>query len=342
VQAAPALSCPVGARAAGEGQLPASPDEDATRLYGSSPAMARVRELIGRFATSHASVLIQGETGTGKELVAQALHALSPRAGGPFIAIDCAALPTSLLESELFGYSKGAFTDAKATRVGLFAEASGGTLFFDEVAELTLDAQAKLLRALQERKLRPLGSNAEVTFDARVLCATHKNLAQEVAAGRFRQDLYFRLNVLQISLPPLRERGSDVVLLARRLLTKVDSCEAQRAPTLTPELAAALMHHAWPGNVRELESCVENLATLARDGLMSTADLPEAMRHPEASAVTGEAEGEQLITLDELERRYVLRALHLLHHNRSRVAEVLGMDRRTLYRRLETWGLPTS
>jgi two-component system response regulator HydG len=286
-------------------------------------------------------VLIQGETGTGKELVARALHDLSSRSKGPFVAIDCATLPTTLLESELFGHAKGAFTDARASKLGLFAEAAGGTLFFDEVAELSLDGQAKLLRSLQERKMRPLGSNKEVSFDARVVCATHKNLPQEVAAGRFREDLYFRLKVLQVELPPLRTRGMDAVHLAAFFLERICGREGRAALSLPAAVATALLHHEWPGNVRELQSCVENLAALASAGQVSLEDLPPQVRRQPRAAEVSATPGATGVTLDSYEREYVLRVLESVHDNRSRAAEVLGIDRRTLYRKLETWGLPT-
>jgi two-component system response regulator HydG len=322
-------------------RAPSRGSEAATGLRGGSPAMVRLRDLVARLAASSASVLIQGETGTGKELVARALHDLSSRSKGPFVAIDCATLPTTLLESELFGHAKGAFTDARASKVGLFAEAAGGTLFFDEVAELSLDGQAKLLRSLQERKMRPLGSNREVSFDARVVCATHKNLPQEVAAGRFREDLYFRLKVLQVELPPLRTRGMDAVHLAGFFLERICGREGRAALSLPPAVATALLHHEWPGNVRELESCVENLAALASAGQVSLEDLPPQVRRQPRAAEVSATPGATGLTLDSYEREYVLRVLESVHDNRSRAAEVLGIDRRTLYRKLETWGLPT-
>jgi DNA-binding NtrC family response regulator len=311
---------------AGEGQL-----------FGESEAIRRVMDVVVRVAPSGASVLIQGETGSGKELVARELHRLSPRAAAPFIAINCAALPASLVESELFGYAKGAFTDARAARTGLFVESSGGTLFLDEVAELTLDNQAKLLRALQERKVRPLGSSAEVPFDARVLCATHRELETEVAAGRFRQDLFFRLNVIRVDLPPLRQRGMDILHLATRFLARV--CERDGRPPLrlTPEVANRLLAHAWPGNVRELENCIERLVALCDGSALSAGDLPQWIQEssgPAADALPKTQE--ELVTLEELERRYIQRVLELCQHNRSKAAEVLGIDRRTLYRRLDT------
>jgi two-component system response regulator HydG len=321
-----------------EGRLPAGEGE----LLGKSEAMQQVRDLVTRVAASGASVLVQGETGTGKELVARALHTLSARAGGPFVPINCAALPASLVESELFGYAKGAFTDARAAKSGLFVEASGGTLFLDEVAELSLDNQAKLLRALQERKVRPLGSNAEIAFDARVLCATHQDLEAEVEAGRFRQDLLYRLNVIRIELPPLRDRGMDVVHLAALFLERVCARDGRAPLVLTPDVAQKILNYAWPGNVRELENCIERLAALATGSQVTVGDLPEKLRFFQRERFTVSVDQtEEIVPIDEFEKRYVLRVLQLVQDNRSRAADLLGIDRRTLYRKLETWGLPT-
>jgi two-component system response regulator HydG len=308
-------------------------------LVGSSEAMQTVRDLVSRVGPSSASVLVQGETGSGKELVARALHALSGRKG-QFIAVNCAALPAALVESELFGYAKGAFTDARAPRQGLFVEADGGSLFLDEVAELSLDNQAKLLRALQEKTVRPLGTNLEIPYDARIMCATHKDLDAECAAGRFRQDLLFRLNVIRVDLLPLRERGMDIVHLAQRFLLQV--CERDGLPTLrlSPEVAQRLLGYGWPGNVRELENCMERLAALARNGQVSLGDLPEKVRTDVQGTFRATPEApEEIVSLDELERRYVQHVLHVMHGNRSRTAELLGIDRRTLYRKLDSWGL---
>jgi DNA-binding NtrC family response regulator len=344
-----ALLLPCVARAA-ERQRLAGELRDATRalpasdsgLFGQSDSMRVVRELVARVAASGASVLIRGETGTGKELVARALHRQSSRASGPFVAINCAALPASLVESELFGYAKGAFTDARAAHNGLFVEATGGTLFLDEVSELSLDNQAKLLRALQERKVRPVGSNTEVPFDARILAATHRELEAEIEHGRFRQDLFFRLNVIRVDLPPLRERGMDVVHLATHFLREVCGRDGRAVPLIPPEVAQKLLAYPWPGNVRELENCMERLVALTSTQTLSVADLPEAIRMHERERFTVQVDAaEEVVTLDQLEKRYVLRVLQLVKDNRSRAAIMLGIDRRTLYRRLEGWGLPT-
>lgn len=315
---------------------------DQYQLVGQSPAMKRVRDLVMRVAVSGASVLVQGETGTGKELVARALHLLSPRAKAPFVPLNCAALPAALIESELFGYAKGAFTDARVARTGLFIEATGGTLFLDEVAELSLENQAKLLRALQERKVKPLGSNTELPFDARVLCATHKDLEAEVEAGRFRQDLFYRFNVIRIDLPPLRDRAMDVVQLATLFLERICQRDGRPVLTLSPEVAQKLLNYSWPGNVRELENCIERLVALAQGEAVAVNDLPDKLKsyQKERFHVSVDAT-EEIVSLDEFEKRYVLRVLQLVKDNRSRAADLLGIDRRTLYRKLETWGLPT-
>jgi DNA-binding NtrC family response regulator len=302
-------------------------------LVGDSSAVRAVNDLIQRVAKSDASVLIVGETGTGKELVARALHRHSGR--GPFVAVNCAAVPPNLLESELFGHTRGAFTDAKSARRGLFQEAEGGTLFLDEVGEMPLEMQAKLLRALQERVVRPVGSDTEQSFDARIVTATHRDLDDDVSKGRFRQDLFYRINVVSIQVPPLRERGSDVLKLASAFLQKSADRTGQAVRHLSPPVAERLLAYDWPGNVRELENCVERAVALARFDELTLEDLPERVRsyRPDRFVMTAD-EVEEIISLDELERRYIARALKLLNGNKARAAQLLGVDRRTLYRRL--------
>ncbi len=305
-------------------------------LLGDSPPMKKVHELIARIAPSAASVLIRGETGTGKELVARAIHDQSPRAAGPFVAINCAAVPPTLLESELFGHSKGSFTDAKQARQGLFVQATGGTLFLDEIGEMPLEMQAKLLRALQERTVRPVGANAEISFDARILSATHKDLEAQVRDGQFRQDLFYRVNVVGIDLPPLHERGRDILLLAERFLRSASERNGRAPPTMPSTVAERLLHYAWPGNVRELENCMERAVSLARSDALTIDDLPERLRLYRAEFfVVAAEEPSEILPLDELERRYIERVVRLLNGNKSRAAQLLGLDRRTLYRRLE-------
>ena len=302
--------------------------------------MRRVFDLIARVASSEASVLIHGETGTGKELVARAIHAGSPRADGPFVAINCAAVPPSLIESELFGHARGAFTDAKGSRAGLFVEANRGTLFLDEVGELPLDVQPKLLRALQERKVRPVGSNTEIPFDARLVTATNRDLEHAIEENRFREDLYYRVNVVKVQLPPLRERGGDVLELAQYFLGQYAERSGKAALSLSENVAAKLMEYRWPGNVRELENCVERAVALARFEAITVEDLPEKIRAYAADRFVVTADDEtEVITMEEVERRYVARVLALVNGNKTRAAEVLGFDRRTLYRKLERWDL---
>jgi two-component system response regulator HydG len=307
---------------------------EGTRLIGESSAIRRVNDLIRRVATSDASVLIVGETGTGKELVARSLHEQS--GGGAFVAVNCAAMPAHLLESELFGHTRGAFTDAKSERRGLFREAAGGTLFLDEVGEMPLEMQAKLLRVLQERVVRPVGSDTEHTFDARIITATHRDLEDDVAKGRFRQDLFYRINVVSIHVPPLRERGNDVLELASHFLQKAADRTGQAARRLSPSVAEQVLVYEWPGNVRELENCIERAVALSRLEELTLEDLPERIRssRPDKFVMTAD-DVAQIISLEELERRYISRALRLLNGNKARTAQRLGIDRRTLYRHLD-------
>ena len=307
-------------------------------LIGESAPMRRVADLISRVGPSEASVLIWGETGTGKELVARAIHNASNRKDGPFVAINCAAVPATLLESELFGHSRGAFTDAKQARSGLFVKASGGTLFLDEIGEMPLDMQAKLLRALQERTVRPVGADGEIPFDARIIAATHRDLDAEVGEGRFRQDLYFRINVVRVDLPPLRDRGSDILRLAQHFLQVTIQRNDRPQLKFGAAVAERLLGYTWPGNVRELENCIERAVALAQTDSIAVDDLPERIRvHQPDRFVVSANEPEELITIDELEKRYILRVLKLVDGNRSRAAVVLGLDRRTLYRKLERY-----
>jgi two-component system response regulator HydG len=315
---------------------------DAARIVGQSGAMRRVYELINRVGESDASVLIHGETGTGKELIARGIHGKSRRKNGPFVAINCAAVPHSLLESELFGHARGAFTDAKAQRTGLFVQASGGTLFLDEIGELPIDVQPKLLRALQERKVRPVGANQEIPFDARIVAATNRNLEDEVYEKRFREDLYYRINVVKIDVPPLRERGGDVLHLAQHFLKQFAERNGKPTLELSTTGAEKLMAYNWPGNVRELENCMEHAVALARFDQITVEDLPEKIRAYRAERfVVAANDPTEIVTMDELERRYILRVLSLVGGNKSRAAQVLGFDRRTLYRKLERYGAAT-
>jgi len=308
-------------------------------LIGDSPKMAELFSLLGKVAASSAPVLITGESGTGKELVARAIHASSERAGGPFVAINCAAMPAQLLESELFGHEKGAFTDARTAKPGLFVAARGGTIFLDEIGELPLEVQPKLLRALQEHAVRPVGGTAEVAFDARLISATNRNLETMVEDHTFRDDLYFRVNVLGVELPPLRSRGGDVLVLASHFLDRIAARARKRIVGFSPEAAQKLMAYAWPGNVRELENCVERAVALASYDRIAVSDLPEKVRAFQPTQIVLSSEDPTtFVTLEELERRYVLRVLEGVNGNKAAAARVLGIERKTLYRMLERWG----
>ncbi len=308
-------------------------------LVGSSPHMRELYTKLAKISENDAPVLLAGESGTGKELVARAIHASGPRASGPFVAINCAAMPTHLLESELFGHAKGAFTDAKATKVGLFQTANGGTIFLDEIGELPLEIQPKLLRVLQERTVRPVGSTVELPFDARVISASNRDLESMIEDQRFREDLYFRINVLTVVLPPLRTRGGDILLLARWFLERITSRTNKQTPSLSAEAAQKLMAYPWPGNVRELENCIEYAVALASFDEITVGDLPDKVREFRATQIVlATSDPEALVTLEELERRYVLRVLEALDGNKAAAARVLGIERKTLYRMLERWG----
>src|SRR6478735_2734613 len=307
-------------------------------VIGNSPAMERVFDLVARVAEGDASVLISGETGTGKEVVAKAIHQASGRKGS-FVAVNCAAMPPHLLESELFGHARGAFTDAKSQRTGLFALADGGTLFLDEIGEMPLEMQPKLLRALQERTIRPVGANTEVPFDARVITATNRDLESEVYEKRFREDLYYRINVVKVELPSLRERGGDVLQLASYFLDKLSKRGGKGNLSLSAPVAERLMTYDWPGNVRELENCMERAVALARFDQITLEDLPEKVRAYRADRFIVSADDPaEVVTIDELERRYIMRVLKLVEGNKSRAAQLLGLDRRTLYRKLDRYG----
>ena len=305
-------------------------------MIGESPAIQRVYSLINRVADSDTSIFIGGESGTGKELVARALHARSTRKDAPFIGINCAAMPLALLESELFGHVRGAFTDAKRARPGLFVQAQGGTLFLDEIGEMPLEMQSKLLRALQERKVRPVGGETEVPFDARLISSTNRDLETEVEEHRFRADLYYRINVVTISVPPLRARGNDILLLAQYFLSKQAKKSGKSVSTISASAARKLLEYDWPGNVRELENCMERALALAAFSEVGVDDLPDKVRkHQSSQIVIDTANPEELLPLEEMERRYVNRALAAVGGNKTHAAKVLGIDRRSLYRRLD-------
>jgi two-component system response regulator AtoC len=310
-----------------------------SEMLGSSAAMQKVYDLIARVAETEASVLVTGESGTGKELVAKAIHTRSRRAQGAFVAINCAAMPEPLLESELFGHTKGAFTDARQARQGLFLTASGGTLLLDEIGEMPVGMQAKLLRVLQERTVRPVGGDKESPFDTRIIAATNRDLDTEVAERRFREDLFYRINVVRIHVPPLRARGSDVLVLAQSFVERFATLHRTNVKGLSSPAAERLMAYSWPGNVRELQNCIERAVALARYEMLGVDDLPEKLRDYRPSRVIVESEDPaELLPMGEVERRYVLRVLQAVGGNKTLAADVLGFDRRTLYRKLERYG----
>ncbi len=308
-------------------------------MMGESPAMKKMFDVIRRVAETDATVLVTGESGTGKELVARALHARSGRAAGPFVAINCAAMPEPLLESELFGHTKGAFTDARTQRSGLLVKATGGTLVLDEVGEMPLGMQAKLLRALQERTVRPVGGDTEVPFDVRIVAATNRDLEAEVEERRFREDLYYRINVVQVRVPALRERDNDVLLLAQAFLQHCQTKTGSRVVGLTSAAAERLASYPWPGNVRELQNCIERAVAFAEFDHIGVDDLPERIGHFKSPRIVVEGTNPStIVPIEEMERRYVVQVLDALGGNKASAARALGMDRRTLYRKLERWG----
>ncbi len=299
-------------------------------LLGKSEAMRRVFSLIEKVAPADGSVLIQGETGTGKELVARAVHEASPRREGPFVAVNCASIPEGLLESELFGHEKGAFTGAVRAKRGLFVEADGGTLFLDEIGEMPPGIQAKLLRALQERRVRPVGGNEFHRFDVRVIAATNRNLLEAVRAGRFREDIYYRIATFPIDLPPLRERREDIPLLVQTFRAR--HAAEGRDVSFSPEVLRAFLDYGWPGNVRELENVVERCAYVCEGGLVRLEDLPEEMLRdlrPPDRFVWPDGR-----TLAEVEREYILHVLRRCGGNKVQAARILGINRKTIQRKL--------
>ncbi len=308
-------------------------------LIGESAPMQQLFDRIRRVADSDVSVLICGESGTGKELVAKALHAQSRRREGPFVAVNCAAIPESLLESELFGHKRGAFTDAKADRKGLFLQASGGTLFLDELSAFPLSLQPKLLRALEERRLRPVGADAEVPFDVRVIAATNRDLEAAVEEERFREDLFFRINVVQIELPPLRSRGTDSLLLGQHFVTHFAGASGKRVTGISQAVAEKLLSYSWPGNVRELRNAIEHAVALTRYEEITVEDLPEKIRAYRSSQMfIGGNDPAELVPMEEMERRYILHVMQAVGGNKTLAARVLGLDRKTLHRKLGAYG----
>ncbi|MBI5411373.1 MAG: sigma-54-dependent Fis family transcriptional regulator [Nitrospirae bacterium] len=317
---------------------------DQSQLVGSSPPMLDVYKLVARVATGKSTVLLEGESGTGKELIARAIYSNSPRRDRPFVPVNCAALPDQLLESELFGHEKGAFTGAVGFKPGLIETADGGTLFLDEIGDLGIALQVKLLRVIQEQEVRRVGGTVTAKVDVRIIAATNRDLTKLVKEGRFREDLFYRLNVVRILLPPLRERREDIPMLAHHFLQKFSGGD-KPIRGFVPETMTLLQRHQWPGNVRELENVIERAVSLSHGPLVLPEDLPDAVRTAGASAESEALpretqEKSPLLTLEEMEKQYLLRVLREVGGNKVRAAKILGIDRRTLYRMAERFGLP--
>ncbi len=306
-------------------------------IIGESPAMKEVFEVVQQVAPTPVTVLLQGESGTGKELVARAIHQLSPRNRQPMVSVHAAALSPALLESELFGHEKGAFTGASERRIGLFEEAQGGTLFLDEIGEIDATIQIKLLRFLGERTFQRVGSNKTLTADVRLITATNKKLEDMVKAGTFREDLYYRLCVVEIGLPPLRERTGDIPLLAQSFLREFSKEMGKDVKDFTAEALEALIHYSWPGNVRELRSALERAVVLCRGDRIAVRDLPAAMREGTGAAATPQKLlAQNDLTVKEAEKQLIMRALKEANGNRTQAAARIGMSRRTLHRKLHS------
>jgi len=307
-------------------------------LVAESPPMRQIVDLIQRVAPTETTVLILGESGTGKELVARAIHGLSSRSGGPFVAVNCAAIPENLLESELFGHVRGAFTGAVRDRIGKFESAEGGSIFLDEIGEMRPELQVKMLRCLEERAVERVGDNRPIRVDVRVVAATNKDLGKAIQAGEFREDLYYRLNVVPIAIPPLRERREDVRPLVQHFLRNLD---ASPRMTVTPDAFRALETYDWPGNVRELENALERALIFQRGEAITLADLPETIRTPRNKESVGLPVSlpETGLSLEEVEKELILRALRKHDWNQSRAARYLGITRHTLLYRIEKHGI---
>jgi two-component system response regulator PilR (NtrC family) len=318
----------------------ASPQRGSTMqgLIGESAAVEKVRGMVAKVARSQAPVHISGESGTGKELVARMIHEGGPRRDGPFVAINCGAIPTELMESEFFGHRKGSFTGAVSDKLGLVQTAEGGTLFLDEVADLPLHMQVKLLRVIQEKAIRPVGQAHEVPVDVRILSATHRDLAELVAEGRFREDLYYRINVIELHVPPLRERGADVLILAQHILGRLASTQGLSAPRLSRQAQNALAAYHFPGNVRELENILERASTLCSGNEIDVDDIQ--LRSSQEDLVSGTIkEGALGDQLEEIERDAILKALEQTRYNKTAAAKVLGITFRALRYRIKKLGI---
>jgi DNA-binding NtrC family response regulator len=318
--------------------------QDLSPLVGSSPLMLEVYKLVARVSTGKSTVLLEGESGTGKELIARAVHANSPRRERLFVPVNCAALPDTLLETELFGHEKGAFTGAAGVKQGLFETAHEGTIFLDEIGDMGLSLQVKLLRVIQEQEVRRVGGTGSIKVDVRIVAATNRDLASLVKEGRFREDLFYRLNVVRIGLPPLRERREDITMLAHHFLQKFSGGTTSQITGFVPDALELLQRYHWPGNVRELENAIERAVSLSHGPLVLPDDLPDTIRNAGAMSCDdtvgkGSGKEEALLTLDEVQKRHLMRVLRETGGNKARAAKILGIDRRTLYRMAERFGL---
>jgi len=312
-------------------------------LLGESLPMQRLYDQMKRIGPSDAALLITGESGTGKELVARSIHQLSNRSHHPFVAVNCAALSETLLESELFGHVRGAFTDARSERKGLFLEAEKGTLLLDEMGDMPKSMQVKLLRALEEKRIRPVGSDQEIEFNVRVLATTHRDLETAVEDGLFRQDLFYRINVIQLHLPPLRSRGVDILAIASHYIDQFAERSGKKVAGISETAAEKLLAYSWPGNVRELRNVMERALALTRYDSITIEDLPDKIRdHQGGTVFIGGEDPTELVSLEEIERRYIEHVLKAVDQNRTQAARILGFDRKTLYRKLKSDSDPDS
>jgi DNA-binding NtrC family response regulator len=307
-----------------------------SEIVGTSEPLQAVFRLVEKVAPTTTNILIQGESGTGKELVARAIHHHSPRADRPFVAINCGALPETLLESELFGHMKGAFTGAVANKPGLFRAAEGGTVFLDEVGEIATAMQVRLLRALQEHEVTPLGSSTPVKFDARIICATNRDLEKEVEEGRFREDLFYRLNVIEVHLPPLRERREDIPLLVRHFIKQTAVEQKAAEKSIEPAAHSALINYHWPGNIRELQNAIERAFTLSGEQI-DPESLPRRVREAAGQSLSMRDPDGLRPTLEEIERRHIFEIMASVNQDKARAANILGIDLSTLYRKLKRY-----
>ena len=311
-------------------------------IIGKSSGFIKALDLAKRVSTSVANVFICGESGTGKEVIAKAIHNMGPRKGKPFVAINCSSIPENLLESELFGHAKGAFTGASDKKIGLFEEAEGGTLFLDEIGDLSLPLQAKLLRVLQERKIKRIGENQFRSIDVRILSATHKDLRKEVIEGRFREDLFFRLNVIQIKIPPLRERKEDIIPLAEFFLKKFIALNSSKVKGFSKPVLEKLMNYSWPGNVRELENAIERAVVLTSSDYIVNEDLPDQeefravfQAHNKPQSDFQSTQFDKILTIDDMVKRYIKFVLDKNNGAKEKTARDLDIDRKTLYRKIQ-------